>query len=117
VAGGTLDEVVLLGGHLVADPGKGVVLSLEPEDGFTLAPLGVDGRGHAGDAVPDLEAVLPELVGYEPAAPGLHEPQLSVLPDLFAYVDELLAVLIDPPPQSVLQHDESHKIVAPDVKA
>ena len=66
------DQRVLLGSHLVADAGQGVVLSLEPEDRLAPAPLGVDGRGHPGDAIGDLEAVLPELVGYELAAPGLH---------------------------------------------
>ena len=92
------DHRVLLGLHLVAYAGEGVVLPLEAYHGLAFAPRGVYGGGHAGYAKLDLEAVSLKDLGYESAALGLDEAQLGVAPDLVRDLDELLTVFIYPFP-------------------
>ena len=65
VAGPPLDDGVLVGHRLLGDSCQGVELPHHPDGGAPAAPGGHEGRGHAGDAPLDAEALLLDRVREE----------------------------------------------------
>jgi len=96
VAWRPLLEGLLVRHGLVGYPREGVELPHEGYDGASRAVCCDEGRGHPGDPLLDVEAVLLQDVDHELGRLVLLQADLGVLPDGLVDVGEELLVLLDP---------------------